>query len=1039
MTPRRPPQSSFPASEAQQHLYAHLKLRPEVALAYQFSACLHFDGPLDADALERALARVVARHEALRTGFVEQGGVLCRTLAPDARVTLERVDAGATGDADGLARRHLAELAGSPLELGAAPLLRARLLRLGPVRHGLCVCVHHLVWDAWSWWVFVRDLAAFYNEQTGGSSAGLPVLSEESEAAQGTSSAEAARAAARAYWRQQLAAPLPLTQVLPTLPRPARQLQPAGFVRAAPRAELGHAVQRLALRTRSSPFIVMLAAFKVLLARYTGQADLLVGAPLHGRSEWARDRVGYFVEVAALRTRLEQAVTFRAVVEQVREAVLAAREHGQGPSTPFRIMFMFRDVSLRGDEFQGLRVSLEEASKPAAKFELTLALQPTPAGYAAELEYDAQLYDPGFAAQLLRHYLRLLEAALAAPDAPLTTLTPLEPEEQLGLLRRWNETTQPSPAATLEQLAARSASRFPRRTAFQHGERRVDFAWLEAQANRLAHRLRAAGVSRGVRVGIAVGRSPELGVGALAALKLGAAYVALDPSYPRARLLSIVEDADLAAVVTSRLHEPLVAAFGVPTVVLEEQGSAEELPAVTPPNGARPEDVAYLIYTSGSTGGPKGVLGLHRGMANRIAWMPQRHPVTEEDVFCLKTSPHFVDSITELFTPLVAGAPAIILDDATVQSPARLLAALAEQRVTRLILVPSLLRVMLDTLEAGGPRPERLRYLVSSGEALRADLARRCLRLLPGCTLINLYGTSEASADSTFHEVMDPEDEALEGVTVPIGKPIANTRVYILDGQRHPCPEGVPGELFLAGEGLAAGYHAKPGLTSERFVELVFPDGTRERAYRTGDIGRRRADGAIEYLGRNDQQVKVRGQRVELSEVDTWLEQHPAVREAITLAEPSASGEPVLASFAVASGAVPRGEEVLQFLAERLPAAMVPARIAWVQEIPRLPNGKVDRQQLRAASPAPAEPPRAQQPPASDGQHFIAALWRSLLGVDSIDTRDTLFGLGGHSLLAMQFAAEVERQKGVRLDPNHALTRSLEFLAARIDRERIDS
>ncbi|HEX8699362.1 MAG TPA: non-ribosomal peptide synthetase, partial [Myxococcaceae bacterium] len=574
---------------------------------------------------------------------------------------------------------------------------------------------------------------------------------------------------------------------------------------------------------------------------------------------------------------------------------------------------------------------------------------------------------------------------------------------------------------------------------FHHGERSVDFAWLEAQANRLAHRLRAAGVTRGARVGIATGRSPELGVGALAVLKLGAAYVALDPSYPRARLLSIVKNADLAAVVTTRLSEPLAAAFGVPTVVLDEQGSGEDLFATAPLSVARPDDVAYLIYTSGSTGGPKGVLGLHRGMVNRIAWMLRRHPVTEDDVFCLKTSPHFVDSIAELFTPLVAGAPTIILDDATVQTPARLLSVLAEQRVTRLIVVPSLLRVMLDTLEAGGPRPERLRYLVSSGEALRTDLARRCLRLLPGCTLINLYGTSEASADSTFHEVRDPEDEALQAVTVPIGRPIANTRVYILDGQRHPCPEGVPGELFLAGDGLAAGYHAMPGVTSERFVELIFPDGTRERAYRTGDIGRRRADGAIEYLGRNDQQVKVRGQRVELAEIDAWLEQHPAVREAITLTEPSPSGEPVLASFAVATGAVPRGEEVLQFLAERLPTAMVPARIAWVQEIPRLPNGKVDRQQLRAAPLTLTEPPRAEQSPASDGQHFIAALWRSLLGVDSIDARDTLFGLGGHSLLAMQFVAEVERQKGVRLDPNHALTRSLEFLAARIDRERIGS
>ncbi|HEX8699788.1 MAG TPA: condensation domain-containing protein, partial [Myxococcaceae bacterium] len=443
MTPRPPPQSLSPASEAQQHLYAHLKLQPEVALAYQFSACLRFDGPLDADTLERALARVVARHEALRTGFVEQDGVLCRAFAPDARVALERVEADAPGDADGVARRHMAELTGAPLELGKAPLLRVRLLRLGPEHHGLCVSVHHLVWDAWSWWVFVRDLAAFYNEQTGGSPAALPVLSEEREAF----GAEAVRAAALAYWRRQLAAPLPLTEVLPTLPRPARRLHPAGFVRATPRDEVGRAVQRLALRTRSSPFIVMLAAFKVLLSRYTGQTDLMVGAPLHGRSEWARDRIGYFVEVAALRTRLEQAVTFRAVVEQVREAVLAAREHGPGPSTPFRIMFMFRDVSIRGDEFQGLRVRLEEASKPAAKFELTLALQPTPAGYAAEMEYDAQLYEPGFADQLLRHYLRLLEATLSAPDAPLTALTPLEPDEQLKLLRRWNETAEPSPAA----------------------------------------------------------------------------------------------------------------------------------------------------------------------------------------------------------------------------------------------------------------------------------------------------------------------------------------------------------------------------------------------------------------------------------------------------------------------------------------------------------------------------------------------------------------------------------------------------------------
>jgi amino acid adenylation domain-containing protein len=551
----------------------------------------------------------------------------------------------------------------------------------------------------------------------------------------------------------------------------------------------------------------------------------------------------------------------------------------------------------------------------------------------------------------------------------------------------------------------------PDSVAVVHLNQQITYRELNESANRLAHHLISLGVGAEDRVAVLLERSPAMVVSLLAILKAGAAYVPLDPVYPRRRLSFMLEDSGAKVLITEQsARESLPASLHVPVLSLSDAaGLLSGYDTTNPQSGVMPDNLAYLIYTSGSTGAPKGVLGIHRACVNRFEWMWERYPFERDEVCCQKTSLSFVDSVWEIFGPLSKGITLVLIPDEVVKDPARLIEELAARAVTRIVLVPSLLRAMLS--EVTGARLPRLRYWVSSGEALSAELAARFRERMGERRLINLYGSSEVCADVTCYEV--PEHP--ESRSVPIGRPIANTSVYILDREMRPVPEGVSGELYVAGEGLARGYLNRAGQTAERFVPHPFGDEPGMRLYRTGDVARYVAGGEIEYLGRIDQQVKVRGFRIELGEIESALASHPSVREAVGAVYADGSGDKQLVAYLVAAADGLSVGELRSYLGARLPEYMVPSLFVTLEEMPLTPNGKIDRRALPAPDEARPDYAGEYAAPATPVEEVLADIWCKLLGLERVGTRDNFFDLGGHSLMATRLLSKVREVFGVEV------------------------
>ena len=647
------------------------------------------------------------------------------------------------------------------------------------------------------------------------------------------------------------------------------------------------ALRTLALRSRTSPSIVTAAAFDLLLAWYGGRHDFLVGTVFGERPADRKDEIGFFVDTILLRARVDWQAPFSALLQQKKRAVLAAKEHsaipleavmdllrsgGQGrghghgidPVEALGTVFMFRDVWLRGDELRGLRVVASDVPKTRSKFDLCLSVHPDPC-YRLALETRAASYGPAFARDLVDAYALLLERVAAGGDPACRALPALAPGQRARveeLARPAAETTTtttrpttpPRQPSTITALFEAAVARHPERAALVAGDRRVSFAELDRAGNRIARALRRRRIGAGSVVAVCAERSLEMVELVVGILKAGAAYAPLDAGHPGLRLRQIVDELRPDLVVASP-------AAGTAAAGLDEAAATTALDALSTAAAAESSEplagedaptaasVAYVIHTSGSSGPPKGVLGLHGGMANRIAWTLRTNPYAPDEVACLKTSPAFVDSIAELFGPLAGGAPVLVLGDEIASSPLPLLRALDGGGVTRLVLVPSLLKVLLEAVERGAAWPARLRQVVSSGEALGAALAAAALRRVPGLRLFNLYGSSEVSADATAYEV--PGEAALAGLArVPIGRPIDGVGVMILDEERRPRPPGTAGELWVTGVALAGGYHRRPELTHERFTKVALDGGAPIVAYRTGDLGRLLPDGNLDCLGR---------------------------------------------------------------------------------------------------------------------------------------------------------------------------------------------
>ncbi|QOY92809.1 non-ribosomal peptide synthase/polyketide synthase [Massilia sp. UMI-21] len=1018
-------------SFAQERLW-FLEQMEELSSAYHVPAAYYLEGTPDLEALERSLAELVNRHESLRTRFETVGGKSLQVIEPSGsfalvRKDLTRVPPQQQADAVRLALR---EEMWRPFNLSRGPLFRVALLALNAERHVLVVTMHHIVSDGWSMGVLLDELGTLYTAQVCGRSsplAGLPVQYADYALWQREWLQGEVLERQLAYWKKQLTgAPAALT--LPAdRERPAVPSYDGGWLPLSLPSHLSRAVGQLARAEGATPFMVLLATFQLLLARWSAQDDIVVGSPIAGRTERQTEGlIGFFVNTLVFRAHVGQDMSVRELLAQVRETSLGAYAHQDLPFEKlvqelqpvrdlsrhpvFQAMFALQNVPHHPLELAGLAIEPVAGGQAAAKFDLFMELVETPDGLRGAIEYATDLFDVATVERMARHFETLLAAIVADPDRSIGALPMLDQAERAQLLVEWNDTTAGWPhERCLHALFAEQAARTPEAVALVDAAGQLSYAELDRRSNQLAHHLQALGVGPERLVGVGMERSRELAVAVLAVLKAGGAYLPLDPNYPAERLAYMLEDSGAALVLTRQAlagHLPLE---GRQVLCVDaEQDAIASRPETAPACAATAHNLAYVIYTSGSTGKPKAVGAPHAGMVNRIAADAAIAGSDADDVFCQKTSIGFVDAVQELFGPLLLGRALVVADDETARSPQALTALLAAHGVTRLVTVPSLAQAMAEAPDAAR-QLAGLRQWTLSGEALNADVLAQLAQALPGCRFVNLYGSTEVAADATMYVARGDE----RGVA-PIGRPIANVRAYVLDGAMNLAPVGVVGELHVGGAGLARGYLGRGGLgrgglTAERFVADPFGEAG-ARLYRTGDLARYRADGTLEYMGRQDHQVKIRGFRIELGEIEAALRAHPSVAQAVVVALDEAGGGRRLAGYVV--GTVDGGE-LRAHLLRSLPEYMVPAVLVQLDALPLSPNGKVDRKALPAPQAQAAGD--AHVAPRTPLEETLAAIWSEVLEVGQIGIHDNFFELGGHSLMAARVVARIRDSLAVEL------------------------
>ncbi|WP_324803086.1 amino acid adenylation domain-containing protein [Pseudomonas sp. JQ170C] len=1048
--PARPDnQVPVAASYAQRRLWTLWQLDRQSA-AYNQAGVLHLDGPLDEAALQAAFDSLVERHEILRTRFAEADGELLQVIEPSAARQLPVLDLRALADPDTALAAALQTAAAQAFDLYQGPLLHVTLVRLDEQRHAVLLALHHIICDGWSMQVLLGELAQGYAAHLKGHAPQLPALPVQYadyalwqrnwlEAGEGERQL--------AYWQQTLGERPPILELPADRARPAEMSFRGASLGFELDPALGDRLKSLAAASGTSVFMVLLTAFKALLHRYTGQQELLVGVPVANRQRpEVQGLIGFFVNTQVLRSTLQPRLAFRAALEQVKQTAIAAQdcqdlpfealvdalgvERSLSRNPLFQVMFNHEQrgsAELPG--MPGVRARLEVAAAQVAKFDLSLDTEEDANGVlSGAFTYATDLFDAARIERLRGHFLRLLADCVARPDAAIGDLAMLHADEHYQVIDGWNATAvdygQPQ---CLQVLIETQAAATPHATALIAGEQQLSYAQLDAAANRLAHCLRARGVGPEHLVGVFAERSLEMVVALLAVLKAGGAYLPLDPDQPDQRLAYMLEDSGATLLLTQAQLLPRLPA-GEREVLCLDRDAAHfaDYPAHAPSLLNHPDQLAYCIYTSGTTGRPKGAGNSHAALCNRLQWMQATFGLGQGDRVLQKTPFGFDVSVWEFFWPLMTGATLVMAAPGAHRDPAELKAIIAGQGISVLHFVPSMLQAYLAS-ESLADCP-RLRLVMCSGEALPLDLQQRFLAQ-SGAGLHNLYGPTEAAIDVSHWACHDAPGLGC----VPIGRPIANLRLYVLDEQLQPVAAGLPGELYIGGIGLARGYLGRPGLTAERFVADPFGQGG--RLYRTGDVARWRDEGAIEYLGRIDHQVKIRGLRIELGEIEARLLEHPAVNEAVVVVAEAAAGAKQLIGYVVAAADERLAEALRLRLGDALPDYMVPAQIIVLAQMPLSANGKLDRKAL----PQPVHKVQAFDAPQGAVEQDLARIWSEVLGIDAVGAQDNFFELGGDSIIAIQVASRA-RQAGWQVSPRdlfrHQTLRQLAQVTQALARQR---
>ncbi|MER1066792.1 non-ribosomal peptide synthase/polyketide synthase [Pseudomonas aeruginosa] len=1030
-------------SYAQQRMWFLWHLEPQSG-AYNLPSAVRLNGPLDRQALERAFASLVQRHETLRTVF-PRGADDSLAQAPLQRpleVAFEDCSGLPEAEQEARLREEAQRESLQPFDLCEGPLLRVRLIRLGEERHVLLLTLHHIVSDGWSMNVLIEEFSRFYSAYATGAEPGLSALPIQyaDYALWQRSWLEAGEQERQLeYWRGKLGERHPVLELPTDHPRPAVPSYRGSRYEFSIEPALAEALRGTARRQGLTLFMLLLGGFNILLQRYSGQTDLRVGVPIANRNRAeVEGLIGLFVNTQVLRSVFDGRTSVATLLAGLKDTVLGAQAHQDLPferlveafkverslshSPLFQVMYnhqpLVADIEAL-DSVAGLSFGQLDWKSRTTQFDLSLDTYEKGGRLYAALTYATDLFEARTVERMARHWQNLLRGMLENPQASVDSLPMLDAEERYQLLEGWNATAAEYPLQRgVHRLFEEQVERTPTAPALAFGEERLDYAELNRRANRLAHALTERGVGADRLVGVAMERSIEMVVALMAILKAGGAYVPVDPEYPEERQAYMLEDSGVELLL-SQSHLKLPLAQGVQRIDLDQadawlENHAENNPGIEL-NG---ENLAYVIYTSGSTGKPKGAGNRHSALSNRLCWMQQAYGLGVGDTVLQKTPFSFDVSVWEFFWPLMSGARLVVAAPGDHRDPAKLVELINREGIDTLHFVPSMLQAFLQDEDVASCTS--LKRIVCSGEALPADAQQQVFAKLPQAGLYNLYGPTEAAIDVTHWTCVEEGKDA-----VPIGRPIANLACYILDGNLEPVPVGVLGELYLAGQGLARGYHQRPGLTAERFVASPFVAG--ERMYRTGDLARYRADGVIEYSGRIDHQVKLRGLRIELGEIEARLLEHPWVREAAVLA---VGGRQLVGYVVLESEGGDWREALAAHLAASLPEYMVPAQWLALERMPLSPNGKLDRKALPAPEVSVVQ--AGYSAPRNAVERTLAEIWQDLLGVERVGLDDNFFSLGGDSIVSIQVVSRA-RQAGLQLSPRdlfqHQNIRSLALAA----------
>jgi len=1028
-----------PLSFTQQQFWLLDQTEPESC--YSVCSAIEITGPLQVKRLQQAIEKIVERHEILRTNVVVNEGDAVQVIAASMAAPFDVSDLSrlSIAERETEIQNQAAAESEKHFDLSSGPLLRVKVLSFGSDKSVLLMTMHHLICDGWSVDVLLRELGTLYRDLCAGHLPSLPDLKiqyadyaiwqrRRLEGEQFDLQMD--------YWQRKLAGAPPTLDLPTDYPQPGRPLRKGSQESILLAANICEAIKTLSRQEGVTLFMTLLAAFQTLLFRYSGQEDIIVGAPIAGRSILElQDLIGSFVNTLALRADLSGKPTFREFLARVRETTLGAFSNQDVPfeklvaalnperspnrSPLFQTMFTLQNSSAPAISSPGLTLTPLKLPATTAKFDLTLIAEEEPAGISLSFEYSTELFAPETIKRMLGHLQNLLDAIVIDPDQRVTDLPLLTQSEQYQLLNEWNSDRMSFPQnLCIHTLFEQQVEKTPDAIAVEFLDEQLTYRELNRRANQLAHFLRSRGVGADALVGICINRSLEMLVGMLGVLKAGGAYVPLDPAYPAERLAFMIDDAGLSLVLTqdSLTNQVPLGRASLFRLDKDWESIAQES-AENPGPNVSAANLAYVIYTSGSTGNPKGVMIEHRSLVNFSITAAAAYQIKPADRILQFASLCFDLSVEEIYPALTHGATVVLRTDEMISSAREFLDYCEEWRTTILDLPTAYWHELTDELGAGDLKlPASVRLVIIGGEKAAFDRVEAWHKLVgDSVRLVNSYGPTETTVAATMCD-LKPQDEGITRNVVPIGRPLANASVYVLDQSFRPVPIGAPGELHIGGPGVARGYVNRPELTNEKFIYDPFSDDRRARLYKTGDLVRYRPDGNIEFLGRVDNQIKIRGFRVELEEIELALRSQHGVSDCVVVLHEDNDGDKRLIGYVVEEAQSQlKTSELRDSLKTKLPAYMVPALFEIIDALPLLPNGKINRRALPEPQSTRAETGEAFVAPRTPIEHLLATEWCDVLKLERVGIHDNFFELGGHSLLAARVVSQLRTKLAVEL------------------------